>query len=144
MTLRLFKKLILALALTAATPAMAQQVAIDDNFAWSTFNWDGNGRTLVVWRPILIEGNIAICGAFSARGGQKYSNLSRQAIRDMRIDGPNGAFIRNLSFLAQRGTAGYDARLKGEMANCRVTEIAGTQESLRTFKLGFTPQRYRY
>lgn len=133
----------LVLCCVMALPATAQQTQIDDAFRWSSFGWDGNGQTLVVWRPVIVDGKIAICGAYSSRGGSKYSNLSRQAVGDMRIDGPNGAFIRGLSFFNRVSNSQFEDQLRGAMANCRVTATSGTPADLRSYRLGFTPQRYR-
>lgn len=133
-----------ALAICCASSAQAQQVTVDAGFRTEVFEWGGNGRTRVAWRPVIVDGKIGICGAYSSRGGSKYANLSRQAVRDMRIDGDAGAFIRNLGFFAQVSSRSFDQGLRGEIANCRITATPGTAGNLAEFRFGFTPQRYRF
>lgn len=141
--MRIVKMLAVIAALGAGVPASAQQVSVDPSFLTHNFGWSGNGSTTVIWRPMIIEGKIAICGAYASRGGRKYADLSRQAIRDMRIETANGVFLRGLGFFS-RATARDLQPGASATANCRVTNVAGQPAQLQGLRLGFTPQNYRF
>lgn len=130
-------------ALAFSTPAAAETTQIDERFRGGTFDWSGNGSTLVRWRAILVDGKIGVCGAWSARGGGNYTRLSRQAIADMRVERDGVVFMRGLSFFNAVGAAAYQSGLEGRTANCRITSTPGTPADLKSMRLQFTPQRYR-
>jgi len=130
-------------ALTLSTPVAAETTQIDDRFRGGTFDWSGNGSTIVRWRAVLVDGKIGICGAWAARGGGNYNRLSRQAIADMRVERDGVTFMRGLSFFNAVGAAAYQTGLAGRTANCRITATPGTPKDLKTMRLQFTPQRYR-
>lgn len=135
--------MMLAVALLGTQPAVAQETQVDGNFRYHSFGWDGNGRTIVSWRAVIVDGKVTICGVYSSSGGAKYANLTRQAIRDFRIEGPDGTFMRNLNFFERVSARNHGPRLLGASANCRVTGTPGTAADLRSYRVDFTPQRYR-
>ena len=130
-------------ALALAAPAVAQTTEINEQFRNAGFSWSRNGSMLIKWRPVIVDGNIAICGAYASRGGSTIANLNRQAVRDMWIKRNGSSFMRDISFFAVQGTRAYGRRLQGDLANCRVTSTPGTPESLSEFSFGFEPGRYR-
>jgi hypothetical protein len=135
--------LLSALAFTA--PAAAQTTEVNEQFRHHSVNWSGpsTGAMLVRWRPVIVDGKIAICGAYANRGGSTFVRLGRQAIRNMWIDRNGTAFMRNLHFFAVDGSEAYTRGLIGERATCRVTNTPGTADSLSEFTFGYRAGRYR-
>lgn len=143
MKLKIF--VIAALSMTMATSAAAQvpTTLVDNRFNSGTLNWEGNGSTLVRWRAVIIDGNIAICSAYAVRGGRKYNNLSKQAVATIRIERNGSNFMPSLRHSAIHGSTAYSQRLVGSKANCRVTSTPGTPADLSEFRADVTPQRFR-
>ena len=138
------KALALSSAVLVGTPLAAQEVAIDRNFQYRSLGWDsGRGATILIWRPVIIDGKVAICGGDGSEGGNVFRNLTRQALRNLRIDGPNGTLIRNLRFFAALSPGDLSPARTSGTAQCRVTGTAATPADLLSYKIGFTRQGYR-
>ena len=133
-----------AVAVCGALPAIAQQVQIDETFHLHTLNWEnGNGSTMVRWRPVIIDGNIAICSAYATRGGRKYSSLSRQAVADMRIEQNGQTILPSLRFSSIQGSRAYGQNMVGTNATCAVTSTPGTPADFAALRADITPRNYR-
>lgn len=140
--MNIFKAIAVAAVCFVGAPASAQQVVIDDNFEVYGFSWDGSGRGLIRWRPVLIDGKIAICGAYSVQGGRKYVDLTRRAVRNLRASSDGGFFMPNMSFFRQVSSAHIADGATGQMANCRVSATEGTPADLFGFALNQTIRKY--
>lgn len=141
---------ILAFAVFAAlltSPVTAQTrttTIVDDSFTFRVLNWrGGSGRTMVRWRAVIIDGNIAICSALATRGGRKYTGLSRQVVADIRIIRDGEVFLGGLNFSALHGTRAFRENLVGSKANCWISTTPGTTADLSTFRGHLTTRYYR-
>lgn len=138
--------LIVITALGTST-AIAQSVPttiVDDSFNIRTLNWRGGvGRTMVRWRAVIIDGNIAVCSAYATSGGRKYTSLSRQLVADLRIKRNDSVFLSSLRFSAIHGSRGFSENLIGFRANCRVTSTPGTSADLSAFRADLIRRFYR-
>lgn len=138
----ILKSLAVMAACFVGAPASAQTVAVDNNFYVDTVDWDGAGRVLIRWRPVLIDGKISICGAYAVRGGSLYSGLTRRAMRNIRAENGQGFMMPNMGFFRQVSSANYDSRAQGVQANCRVSSIAGSPADLQSMRLRQTVFKY--
>lgn len=133
----------MAIAVCGALPAAAQQLQIDDSFHLHTLSWEnGNGSTMVRWRPVIIDGNIAICSAYATRGGRKYSDLSKRVVADMRIERNGETFLSSLRFSRINGSRAYGTEMIGTNADCMVTSVPGTSADFSALRADITPNRY--
>jgi hypothetical protein len=97
---------------------------------------------MVRWRPAIIDGNIAICSAYAARGGRKYASLSKQVVADMRIERHGQTLISSLRFSTINGSRAYGQNMVGSNANCQVTTVQGTSADFSTLRADITPRHY--
>lgn len=134
---------ITTLLASSAVAQSALPTVVDDSFNLRVLNWrNGSGRTMVRWSAVIVDGNIAICGAHATRGGRKYTSLSRQVVADIRILRNGNVFLAGLNFSAIHGSRAFGQNLVGSKVNCRVSTVPGTTADLSAFRAHLIPRHY--
>lgn len=131
------------LSLAFALPASAQQVQVDQSFGGSEFNWSGTGSILIRYRPIIVEGEIFVCGVYAFQGGATKARLAAAVMRDAQAKVNGQTILRNLSGFSSVSPQFYAASLDGQAANCIGSGDAGTTADLATFEMVFRSGKYR-
>lgn len=134
--------LVAAFALALASPASAQSLEVSENFQGTQLNWGRGGTIIVRWQPAIVDGKIAICGAFMHQGRGRNTDAVR-VIKDMRINKDGNAILLGLDFFRRVDDRNaYDALLVGQTSDCRITQTAGSQADLQGLSLSLSRQRY--
>lgn len=121
------RNLMFALCATLFTSSVqAQGVVIDDNWAIGGLRWEGGGETKIAWRPVILEGELHICGAYSVKGGTRYNTLSREVIRQTYVRLNGDRLIRRASFFSILSSRHNATRFVGQTANCQGTGLQAT------------------
>ena len=140
----MIKNLMAAAAITlAASGAQAQSVAIDDTFLVGGGKWDGLGSIYMRFRPVVANGEILICGAYSSTGGSKYTRLNRQVVRGGKAVVGNRVLSNSLSFFNQVSNSHNAVELVGQTASCMNTGVAADGIDLNAIEFNFRSGRYR-
>ena len=144
MKLSLLKSVAVA-AMVAVLPmsAHALEVQVTDNFAGYGFRWDRSGEMLIRYAPVMVEGEMHVCGAYSNRGGTAITRLGRQVLREASITMGGRTVARNLQFFNVVSSANNGNNLVGTTASCINTGLSATDQELRTFQIDIRQGRYR-
>lgn len=141
--MKFFKNAVLCFACLTGSSASAQEVVIDDRFDIYVMDWNEGPMGIVRWSPALIEGKIAICGAFSVQGGgSNRFGITWFALKHMRARNGAGFMMPDMSFFKQVSAEHFESALHGELANCRVSRQSGTAQSLENMELKQTRTKY--
>ena len=140
----MLRSLIAAIVIGFSTPAAVQaiEVQIDQSFDGFQFDWDRTGAMMIRFAPVMHEGEMHVCGAYSNWGGAIITRLGRQVMREARIT-MNGQFImQNLQFFSIVSNRHRDNWLDGQMANCVNTGLTPSDQDLKTFDIYIRDGRY--
>jgi hypothetical protein len=131
------------LAIFLPISASALDVTVDDSFGGYGFNWDRTGEMLIRYRPVLVDGEMYICGAYSNRGGANITRLGRQVMREASITMNGADVVRNLQFFNVVSSANNRTELVGTTASCMNTGLRPSNMDLSTVSIGIRSGRYR-
>ena len=135
-----------ALAALAATllplSANALDVQVDDTFGGMTMTWATNSTTLIRYRPVMHEGEMYICGAYSNNGGNNITRVGREVVREATIKMEGSTVMRNLDFFNVVSSANNSNGLVGTTASCRSTGLAPTNAQFSTVEIFIRGGRY--
>ena len=123
--------------------ASALQVQVDGTFAGYGLQWARQAEMLIRYRPVIFEGEMHICGAYSNRGGTDITRLGRQVMREATIKMDGSTILRNLDFFNVVSSANNGVQLVGTTANCANTGLAVTSQQLSTVEIDIREGRYR-
>jgi hypothetical protein len=124
--------------------ASALEVQVTDNFGYDGFQWDQRSSMHIRYSPVMHEGVLYICGAYSnAGGGASLARLGRQAMREARITMGGQTIARNMSFFRIVSNANVSNGLVGTTADCDSTGLTPTQAQLSTIRMELREGRYR-
>jgi hypothetical protein len=118
-----------------ATTATAQSIQIDDTWAGGELQWAQNGRTKIRWRPVILEGELHICGAYASIGGPKYRRLSHAVMEQTSVKLDGSVIIRATTHFSLVNTRHYQSDFVGEAAACRATGIQATSDVFNRVEL---------
>ncbi len=136
-----FKSLAVAAACVLAGPATAQSITIDQSFKLESLDWRGStGRFIIMWRPIAIDGKLAVCGAYSARGS--LDRATDRAMEAMDFYQDNRRVMRDMGFFNNVSSRHFDDALLGQQASCRVTNVAVAGAGSSNFALRLSKTRF--
>ncbi len=121
----------------------ALEVVVDQSFNGIRFDWDRTGDMLIRYRPVIHEGELHVCGAYSNRGGRTFVRLGREVMRQASASVSGSTVVRNLSFFNVVSNANNSNGLEGQVANCVNTGRAATAAELGTFELNVRDGKYR-
>ncbi len=120
------------------------QVTVDDSFAASGLQWDSNGSELFIrYRPVMEDGQMYICGAYTNRGASIITRLGRQAMGRSTIKMNGETVLRGLSFFNIVSSANRATGLVGTTAFCRNTGLSPSKEEFATVRIDIPTGRYR-
>ncbi|MEL6585335.1 MAG: hypothetical protein AAFY65_20045 [Pseudomonadota bacterium] len=116
-------------ALLMAVPALAQQtrqVPVDDTFSTYLNRWTGGfaGRMHLVWRPVRLDGQTYVCGAYAITTSQLNSPVNKM-LRNGAIASNGQLVARNLRFFNRVSAQSFED-LKGQAANCQAISNSAT------------------
>lgn len=136
-----FKSLAVAVACVMAVPASAQSITIDQSFKLESLDWRGStGRFIIMWRPIAIDGKLAVCGAYSARGS--LDRATDRAMEAMDFYQDNRRVMRDMGFFNNVSSRHFDDALLGQQASCRVTNVSVAAAESSNFALRLSKTRF--
>lgn len=136
-----FRSLAVVISCCLAVPVNAQSITIDQSFTLESLDWRGStGRFIIMWRPIAIDGKLAVCGAYSARGS--LDRATDRAMEAMDFYQDNRRVMRDMGFFNNVSSRHFDDALLGQQASCKVTNrsVAGAESS--TFALRLSKTRF--
>ncbi|MFA8441555.1 MAG: hypothetical protein ACEPO0_06775 [Yoonia sp.] len=134
---------------TDETPQATQssdtlQVTVDDSFAGAGLQWDSNGaETFIRYRPVMENGQMYICGAYSNRGGSIFMRFGRMALSRSTVEMNGDTILRGLGFFNIVSIANREAELVGTTAFCRNTGLSPSREEFATVQIDVPTGRYR-
>jgi hypothetical protein len=124
--------------------ATSLDVTVDDSFGGSGLRWDRAGaETFVRYRPVMQDGEMYICGAYSNRGGGFINDVGRQAMNRGLIIMNGEVVLRRLAFFNLVSSSNRENDLVGVATNCRNTGLRPSNEDLATVTIRIPTGRYR-
>lgn len=131
-----------------ATPPSASsntvEVTVDSSFAGVQFAWNSNGaETFIRYRPVIQDGQMYICGAYTNRGGSIFNRLGRQAVTGATIEMNGSTVLRGLQFFSIVSNANRGTQLVGTTARCRNTGLSPSEQELSTVQINVRRGQYR-
>ena len=134
---------VMAIALTTAHTAAAQQLVVDDTFAGYSFKWSGTHSILFRARPLIQDGQIFICGTYAFSGGSTRSKLARAVLKDAQAQMKGVTVRRNLTFFNSTSSRHFQTRLDGQPAACMAISADAGKYDLSSFEIKFRKGTYR-
>ncbi|WP_100367307.1 hypothetical protein [Yoonia maricola] len=128
--------------ISASTQSL--EVTVDDSFAATGLQWNSNGAEIFIrYRPVMENGEMYICGAYSNRGGSIFSRLGRQAVNGSTVKMNGDTIMRGVGFFNVVSNANREAELVGTTAFCRNTGLSPSREEFATVQIDVPTGRYR-
>ena len=123
-------------ALALATPAAAQQIAVDDSFVLNASGWTGgmSGRFIFAWRPAMIGGVPHSCGAYAVTNAQ-LRPVVRTMLRGGAVTAGGQAVLSDLRHWNRVSRVANEADLIGRAATCAPlpAAVAGREDISLSF-----------
>lgn len=116
-----------SVASNVAPEASRADPIVAANFRGGGGTWEGSGT--IQFRYVAIErnGEVHICGAYTARGSSSVRILSREVMQAATVTANGETIMRNLRYFKEASSAALSNRLVGIETNCRSTgRAAGT------------------
>lgn len=122
-----------------ATTASAHEprVIVNEQFLGGQFNWDTRNYFVYRYMPVVLEGELHICGAFAGASSNRISNkFHRAAMEEASVRVNEDTVLRRLDYFRWHGGAALSNDLVGTEANCRGTgqmmsQLGGTKVEIR-------------
>ena len=132
-----------AIACSFGQVAAAQEMPVDSTFAGTSFSWSSVGGLLLWARPIVSDGKVWVCGAYSFRGGSRQVKLGLAVLKEGRIKVGDQSIARDLRFFASVNSRYDDVKLVGQTAKCKNTGVDAASVDLNDFEISLRAGRYR-
>ena len=123
--------------------AAAQEMPVDSTFAGTNFSWSSVGGLLLRARPIVSDGKVWVCGAYSFHGGSRQVKLGLAVLKEGRIKGGAQSNARDLRFFASVNSRYDDVKLVGQTSKCKNTGVDAASVDLDDFEISLGAGRYR-
>lgn len=122
---------------------VASNPVVDPAFKRGGGTWDPIGSAMFRYTAIERNGEIYICGAFTARGSGTIRRLSREVMRQATVTANGQTVLRNLRFFREASNAAYPTQLVGVETNCASTGDPVGSFPLNSVVVETRPGRYR-
>ncbi|SMX44282.1 hypothetical protein OCA8868_03108 [Octadecabacter ascidiaceicola] len=113
------------------------------NFRGGGGSWEGTGSILFRYVAIERNGEIHVCGAYTAQGSNNIRRLSREVMQAASVSANGETIMRNMRFFREASSATMSRRLVGIETSCRSTGRASGTVALETLIVQTRSGRYR-
>jgi len=130
---------------TTFAQAHEPAVVVDGNFGGGRFNWERGDSFYFLYRylPIVLEGELHLCGAFAGTGTGNHNKFHRAAMRDAEFVVNGETAISGLGYFTFLGRRYLSDQLVGQEARCMGTGIMTNSLNGLNMDIEFREGSYR-
>jgi hypothetical protein len=121
-----FKRTILCTALSLAAfslPATAATFGtqVTKDYKSGGLEWGGNGNMVYVWSTTVVDGKLAMCGAYSSAGSSKFARFNKAALAKAKLQVDGKTVMNSMSFFKSLKNEDRAHGHIGDAATCKTT-----------------------
>lgn len=130
-------------AVSAPEPPAQSNPVVTANFLGGGGSWSTMGGIKYRYTVIERDGEVHICGAFTARGPSNIRALSRQVLRKASAQANGELIMTSMSFFREVSNSNWSTHLVGVPTSCRSTGKSVETTPLDSVRVGTQSGRYR-
>jgi len=132
-----FLKMTAVAAISLLPVNATAQSQVVDGFRVDQFRWTGAASTMVRWKPMLLDGELLICGSYSTRGAGRFRGFGREMMQRTNVRLNGQVVKRGVSHFSSVQSQHMNSRMVGQPADCARLGRSGTDADLNNITLDY-------